>query len=461
MERIFLLSNLIVTPFWLTMILAPRWRLTERLQRWPIASLALAFVYALLVLPRLGEILPVVASPDLPRVTALLGTPAAAAIAWVHFLAFDLWVGRWIYQDARARGTSAWVVSPLLALTLLLGPLGLLGYLAVRADLPGRVRAWAARLAPGSGPLIAVALGALGLLAASLVLQIVDPRQVVGVSTWLKPAKFGISVAITGVTLAVLLRWLQPLTRGMRRAVAITAGLLAFELVVITAQSARGVASHFNNTTPLDMALFLTMGAAITVVWGAMAYLGWRAFRQPFASPALGWGIRLGFVTMMLGSALGFLMTRPSPAQLQSLTAGRPTPAIGAHAVGVADGGPGLPITRWSTDGGDVRVPHFIGMHGLQLLPLAGWLLSRRRKPARAVRLTVAAGAGYLGLTGVLLLQALRGQPLLAPDAWTWLSLAAVALATGAVAVWPARVHSTGTSPTQLAHPAPEGSALA
>ena len=315
---------------------------------------------------------------------------------------------------------------------------------------PGR-RGWL----PDAGPLIAVALGALGLLGASLVLQLVDPRQVVGASTWLKPAKFGISVAITAGTLAVLLRWLHPLTRGMRRAVAIAAGLLAFELVIIAAQAARGVASHFNSTTPLDTALFGIMGAAITVVWVAMAYLGWRAFRQPFASPALGWGIRLGFLTMVLGSALGFLMTRPTPAQLQSLTAGRPTPAIGAHAVGVEDGGPGLPITRWSTEGGDLRVPHFIGMHGLQLLPLAGWLLSRRRKPGRAVRLTVAAGAGYVGLTGVLLLQALRGQPLLAPDAWTWLSLGAVALATAAGALWPARVHGTGPSRAQLDHPAP------
>jgi hypothetical protein len=461
MENAFLLSNLAVAPFWLTMILAPRWRLTERLQRWPIGVLAPILVYALLVLPRLGTIFPVVADPDLPSVAALLATPAGATVAWAHFLAFDLFVGRWIFLDARARGHSPWLISPLLALTLLLGPLGLLGYFAVRADLPGRVRSLSARVAPGSGPLIALALGSLGLLAASLVLQLVDPRQVGGASAWLKPAKFAISVALTSGTLAVLLRWLQPVGRGMQRAVAIIVAMLALELVIISTQAARGVASHFNAATPLDGVLFGIMGTAITVAWVAIGYLTWRAFRQPFASPALGWGVRFGLLAMVLGAILGFLMPRPTPAQRESLAAGRPTPTIGAHAVGVEDGGPGMPITRWSTEGGDLRVPHFIGMHGLQLLPLAGWLLSRRRRSARSARLAVVAGLGYLGLTGVVLLQALRAQPLVAPDGWTWLSLAAVVLAAAAGALWPSRVHRTGAAPAQLDHPAPQEAALA
>lgn len=302
-------------------------------------------------------------------------------------------------------------------------------------------RGWVGRLMAlvpdGARSLVALALGSLALLAVTLLLQAADPRQLLGASVWLKPAKFAASVVLTAATLAVLLIPLQPLTRGMRRAVALISWLTTLELVAITVQSARGVASHFNNATPFDTALFSGMGAAIIVVWGAMGYLGWRAFREPFADRAMGWGIRMGFAAMLLGAGLGGLMTRPTAAQLESLAARRPTPVVGAHAVGVADGGPGLPGTRWSTEGGDLRVPHFIGLHGLQLLPLGGWWMVRRRRgrvvtPARDVRdgrLVAVAGLGYIGLVVVTAAQALRGQPLLAPDGLTALSLAALAVA--------------------------------
>jgi hypothetical protein len=315
----------------------------------------------------------------------------------------------------------------------------------LRTGIPDKIRAIAGWVAQGSGPLVALTFGSLGLLAASLALQLIDPREVLGVSTWVKPAKFAISVALNAATLAVLLRWLQPLTRGMRRAVPVMSAMLALELIIIGVQAARGVPSHFNNATTIDTILFAVMGASITVFWVGLIYLGWRAFRQRFASPALGWGIRLGFIAVVLGSGLGFIMPRPTPAQLESLQAGHPTPTIGAHAVGVEDGGPGLPVTGWSTEGGDLRVPHFVGMHGLQLLPLLGWLAGRRARRG-AARITAAAGAGYLGLTGVLLLQALRGQPLPAPDGWTWLTLVAVVVLSLVLAVTGRRRKSGGVA---------------
>ncbi len=135
-ETLFALSNLLVLPFWLLMIAAPGWGLTRRIVSSPWIVAAPAVLYALLVVPQMVDLLASLMNPQLDAIAALLGTPLGATIAWAHFLAFDLFVGRWVYLDARERGLSAWIVSPLLALTLMLGPLGFLLYLLARR-LPG------------------------------------------------------------------------------------------------------------------------------------------------------------------------------------------------------------------------------------------------------------------------------------------------------------------------------------
>ena len=112
MTLLFKLSNLLVLPFWALMILLPRWRWTARIMRSPFASAAPALIYAALVLPRLGTIWPAIARPTLTGVAALLGSPEGATIAWVHFLAFDLFVGRWVYLDSHERRLSALLTAP-------------------------------------------------------------------------------------------------------------------------------------------------------------------------------------------------------------------------------------------------------------------------------------------------------------------------------------------------------------
>src|SRR5215469_8757456 len=115
------------------MILLPRWRWTQRIMRSPWVSAAPALLYVALVFPRLGTILPAVTKPTLAGIAALLGSPEGATIAWVHFLAFDLFLGRWIYLDSRERRLSALLMAPLLFSTLMLGPLGFFTYLVIRA----------------------------------------------------------------------------------------------------------------------------------------------------------------------------------------------------------------------------------------------------------------------------------------------------------------------------------------
>lgn len=133
MNTIFSAMFLLVAPLWLAMILAPRWRFTARIVGSPFVVLPIALTYAVLVVPRLPELLPVLLRPELEPIAALLGTAAGATIAWAHFLAFDVFVGRWVYLDARERAISPWIVSPVLFVVLMFGPLGFALYLAVRA----------------------------------------------------------------------------------------------------------------------------------------------------------------------------------------------------------------------------------------------------------------------------------------------------------------------------------------
>ena len=132
MSVLFRVSNLLVLPFWALMILLPRWQWTMRIMRSPVISAAPAALYAL-VLPHLDEIWPAISQPMLGGVSAFLSSPAGATIAWVHFLAFDLFVGRWIYLDSRERLISTWRVGQALFLTLMVGPAGFLLYLVLRS----------------------------------------------------------------------------------------------------------------------------------------------------------------------------------------------------------------------------------------------------------------------------------------------------------------------------------------
>ncbi len=143
MGMIFKLGNALAVPPWLLMILAPDWRGTRRIVSSPMVVAPHSALYAILLAPQIRGALPALARPTVPRVAALLGTPEGATAAWLHFTAADLFVGRWIYLDARERGLPARLVSPVLSLTLVFSPAGLLAYLVLRA---------AARPLPGGRP---------------------------------------------------------------------------------------------------------------------------------------------------------------------------------------------------------------------------------------------------------------------------------------------------------------------
>ena len=229
----------------------------------------------------------------------------------------------------------------------------------------------------------------------------VDERLVLGINPWIKPLKFALSITIYVWTVAFLLGDLRAAAPRAARLISRGVALaMTVEILCIGGQALRGVPSHFSQAPALDAAVFSIMGLMIflnTLLAFWLFLLYWRGnLRLP--APQL-WGVRLGLLVFMAGSGLGAVMI------------GR-----NGHAVGVPDGGPGLPVLNWSTEAGDLRPPHALGLHGLQVLPLVGWAAARARRfeAARQTGLVLAFAGVYLLVIGLLLHQALAGRPLLA-----------------------------------------------
>lgn len=288
-----------------------------------------------------------------------------------------------------------------------------------------------------SAPLVITSVAMLVLLAVATVGLVVDPRVFAGAPVWLKPAKFAVSIAIYALTLAAIFTMLPEWVR-LRRIVGWTSAVAFFiEMAIIILQAARGTGSHFNQATLFDAVLFSVMGIIIviqTVTSGAVAVALWRT---PFADPALGRALRLGMILTIAGAMAGGIMATPRPSQMEGARrSGQRMLVSGAHTVGAPDGGAGLTGIGWSTEHGDLRVAHFLGLHALQILPLIALALRRRSLDRTRVRIVAIVATAHSTLCAILLWQAFRGQSIVAPDpltitvlaAWGTLLLAAVTL---------------------------------
>ncbi|GLI64650.1 hypothetical protein VaNZ11_007977, partial [Volvox africanus] len=141
-EQLFSLVNIIL-PGWLLLLVAPRWRHSQTISA--VAGIAMSLLYAALLISSLffsksDEKLDPADMFTYEGVVRLLANRAAALPCWVHFAAFDLWVGRWIAEDSVKRNVPHVLMAPCLFLTMMFGPAGLLLYHCIRAPFNGIIR---------------------------------------------------------------------------------------------------------------------------------------------------------------------------------------------------------------------------------------------------------------------------------------------------------------------------------
>jgi hypothetical protein len=228
---------------------------------------------------------------------------------------------------------------------------------------------------------------------------IVDERMLMGVNVWLKPLKFSISTGIYIMTVGYLIT-LYPYSKRKKWFInGIVSWTLIVELGIIVYQGARGVFSHYNISSPIDGILFGAMGilVAINVIIMFMFIVDTVRLKLK-TDKSIQWAILIGWLVVFFGSWVGGQMIGQM-----------------SHNIGIADGGAGLPLVNWSTIAGDLRVAHFFGLHGIQIIPLfALWLTRNWKFPNRNKIIAVTLfGLFYATWIGYTYYQAKQGIALL------------------------------------------------
>ena len=288
-------------------------------------------------------------------------------------------------------------------------------------------------------PLVLHAALMFGLAVFSAVGVLADDRLLLGEPVWAKPMKFGVAMGAYSLTLAWLL---TRLTKGRRvgwwvGTVFALAG--ALDVGAVTWAAAHGTFSHFNKDTD-DVARtvqtvfsFGIMPLMLATLVIAILLLIQRT-GDGALTRALRAGLGLAFASMVV--ALWLSTSAGSTPRTEIDANGHAVSLVGAHGIGDPDGH-GMPLTNWSTTGGDLRVPHFVGLHAIQVLLAVtailnvlatrrAWLQAERVR----ARLVGAAVFGYAGVFTVLTWQAKRGQSVLHPDGPTLVAFGAVAVLT-------------------------------
>ncbi|GAB2985535.1 hypothetical protein [Saccharothrix stipae] len=294
---------------------------------------------------------------------------------------------------------------------------------------------------------VVMAVGAVGFAVAMLL----DGRVLQGASPWAKPFKFAVSLAVYSATLS----WMLSLPHRGRRwtagAATFIAVIMFVEVGLIAVQAGRGMFTHYNTSDdPLNQFLQVSFGTAIPAMFLANVVPALVLSFQRFGRRDVRWAVRGGLYLAIAGMSSGYLMVFQRNEYTAVDAAGREVELVAGHSVGVPDGGPGLPLTGWSTTGGDLRVPHFFGMHGLQVMVVLALGVAALGVAERArTRLIGVAALGYAGLFALLVWQAMRGEALVHPGGTTWAALGGLVAVVAAGAGWALRSAAAAAPPVR------------
>lgn len=398
---------------WAALILLPRWRgVSAALAGWVVPAL-LSLGYAVLIAVHWHDAKGGFSSLD--SVAALFDSKPLLLAGWVHYLAFDLFLGNWILRRSQGEGIPHWLMLPVLPMVFLFGPFGFLAYLLLEgcfrlahedriARLQARLPTWLPDLEL-EPRLTAAAFAMLALAVPTLFAWLIDDRQFHGVDTWIKPLKFELSVAFYLLTLALFL----PLASDRFRASWLGRYLIwpvivpiVLEVLYIAWRASRVEASHYNSDSALGAWLYTLMGVGAVMFTIAPGFLAYGLSRRDAAPmpEVVRW-------SLVVGLALTCIFGLVSGAILSSSASG--------HYVGVVpDAHRTLPFFGWSLTIGDLRIAHFLGLHALQIIPTIGvmlWLATRQSRAGLVALGTVS--AGYAAVTATALVAALHARPLL------------------------------------------------
>lgn len=244
-------------------------------------------------------------------------------------------------------------------------------------------------------------------------LLFLDTRTLLGVNLWIKPIKFTISLGIYSFsTVWILERFLADWKHNRKTQMVLTITSV-IEIVLITIQAARGESSHFNVSSTWNQIVFSVMGTSISIFWLFHLAMILPVFKQKLISKVVKESLLWGLVIAGFGMIIGFFMTQPRPEQLELMKQGI-FQASGSHNFGKGEPGQGLYFFGWSTVIGDMRVPHFFGMHLMQVFfVLAAYLLSKKETKEHnlIVRLI---GVFLLSMTILMVVQTFMGYSIFA-----------------------------------------------